>query len=236
MENNRLKTRLNISGSQISVFDYNNFLIKDEYFNRYSGNIHFYASKDSLDYINAAMFIVRNYQFSKPNNCWYLHEDTSEFCRYLKSILDWGKKLQVISRFYISGRGTSVYWKPDEMDEANIEVQCQIMEPFAQILCHFDSDEDVKDIEKWKNVRLVNHNSKARRYHDKYFNYATKTFIFEKKIQNPNPRPKPTPANKNSNNKDGKKHGKSGGKSSSKSSSKAGGKGSGKSSKNSSNK
>ena len=157
-----------------------------------------------------------------------MHEDTSEFCRYLKSILDWGKKLQVISRFYISGRGTAVYWKPDEMDEANIEVQCQIMEPFAQILCHFDNDDDIKDIEKWKNVRLVNHNSKARRGHDKYFNYATKTFIFEKKIENPNPRPKPTPANKNPDNKEGKKPGKISGK--------GRGKGSGKNSKNSSNK
>ena len=141
------------------------------------------------NYLTAALFIVRSHQFSNPDECWYIHEDSSEYCRMLKTALEWGKKCNIISRFYLSTRGAAIFWKPDEHDKKNIEVQCQLTEPYGQVLCHFNNDKDFKSPEVWKKVRLVNSNNKAQKGYVKYFNYQTKTFMFEPKLARPNIRP-----------------------------------------------
>ena len=85
----------------------------------------------------------------------------------------------MISRYFLSGKGATIYFPADE-HSAN-EQQCAILEPEGQILCHFENEDQVNSKECWEKIRSVN-SVKPKRGFTRYFDYKKKIFVFRKKI------------------------------------------------------
>ena len=130
-----------------------------------------------------SMFMIRAYQFGIPASPWFLHEDLSQFLRYLKGILEVAKFNKFITRFFLSSRGCTLFW-PSEKDQN--EVQLQIIEPYAQIMIHFEKEEDLQDPTVWERIRAVNSSKKTKKKNKvKYFDYKVKSFFFTDKPNAP---------------------------------------------------
>ena len=171
-----MKDALHVPGSNISIFQCNNLKVDQEYYNKWTKNIHFTAAKDTFDYLMKAAFMVKAYQFAHKNACWYLHEDLSPFLRYLKGVLDAAKNAKILSKFFLSTRGCAIFFN-DKSERG--EFQIQITEPWAQILCHMTKEKHWTCPDIWDNIRNVNKHTKPKPGKMKYFNYKMKKFVIE---------------------------------------------------------
>ena len=168
------------------IFRHNNMLIDNIFFNSFTGNIHFSASRDIKSYIEKILFLQKAVQRGRGNDkTFFYHDDTSPYLRRIDEILQAARSKGLIIKHFVNSSGVSFEF-PGEGNGGKPKL-VKVVEPFAQLLIfiqdsaiHLDGISYSKDV--WDKLKISESSRKPDGKKEiKYFNYTTKNYVYQNK-------------------------------------------------------
>ena len=157
-------------------------LVEEIFYNQFSGNIHFTASRDLKIYIEKILFLQKALQRALKNDrTFFFHDDNSLYLRRLDEIFQVARTKGLITKHYVNSNGVSYEFAEDGKKGGAKLVR--VVEPFAQLLAFVQTNDGIcYDASTWEKLRI----SESARKPDgkkevKFFNYTSKAYEFQNK-------------------------------------------------------